>query len=164
MILYNVPGRTGVNLAPETVERLCDLDTVVAVKEASGDLEQASEIHRRCGDRLTILSGEDALTLPMLACGGRGVISVVGNILPAKMSALNEAFLGGNTAKALELHEQLLPISKAMFFETNPIPVKTAMNHLGLAAGGFRLPLVAMAEDNKRRLLDVLETAGVRAV
>ncbi|MBD3315470.1 MAG: 4-hydroxy-tetrahydrodipicolinate synthase [Chitinivibrionales bacterium] len=161
MVLYNVPGRTGVNMAPETVERLCEFDAVVAVKEASGNVAQVSEIHRRCGDRLKILSGEDALTLPILSCGGKGVISVVGNILPAGMKAMIDAFFSGKVAEALKVHEEIWPVSQAMFLETNPIPVKVAMNHLGLAAGGYRLPLVPMSEDNKRRLIDVLETAGV---
>lgn len=163
MILYNVPGRTGVNMAPETVERLCGLETVVGIKEASGDVEQVSEIHRRCGDRLTILSGEDALTLPILSCGGKGVISVVGNIMPDTMSAMIDAYLSAEVAKALQIHEKLLPVSQAMFIETNPIPVKTAMNHMGLAAGSFRLPLVPMADDNKRQLVAVLESAGIAA-
>ncbi len=157
VVVYNVPSRTGVNIQPETLERLCEFPEIVAVKEASGDLSQVSEIHRRCGDRLTILSGDDGLTLPILSLGGKGVISVVGNILPAKMSKMVEAFLKKQNDEALALHEELLPICDAMFFETNPIPVKTAMNYLGLSGGSFRLPLVSMQKHNKERLLSVLK-------
>lgn len=161
VVLYNVPGRTGVNLLPETVERLCAFKNIVAVKEASGNLLQISEIHRRCGDRITILSGDDALTLPILACGGVGVISVVGNILPAKMSSMITAFLNGNMKEALKLHEELLPVSNAMMMETNPIPVKTAMNYLKFSAGIFRLPLVSMNDDNKQHLISVIKEYNV---
>jgi 4-hydroxy-tetrahydrodipicolinate synthase len=164
IVVYNVPGRTGVNLAPETLERLCEFETVAAVKEASGDVLQASEIHRRCGDRLAILSGDDALTLPMLACGGSGVISVVANIVPERMIAMIDAFCSGKQDEARELHEQLLPLSQAMFIETNPIPIKTAMNHIGLSAGSLRLPLVEMQPDNKEKLISVLSACDVRQV
>lgn len=157
MVLYNVPGRTGVNLQPETVERLCDVSNIVAIKEASGDIHQVSEIHRRCGDRLAILSGEDALTLPLLSVGSRGVISVTANILPAKMSSLIDLYLTGDISTALTIHEELLPLCDAMFFETNPIPVKTAMNLIGMNGGSFRLPLVPMGQHNKNRLISVLK-------
>jgi 4-hydroxy-tetrahydrodipicolinate synthase len=158
MVLYNVPGRTGVNMLPETVERLSRLPQVVAVKEASGNLTQISEIHRLCGDRITLLSGDDALTLPILACGGTGVISVTGNILPAKMSRMVELWLSGDRAGALELHEELLPISQAVFIETSPTPVKTCMNEAGLAAGPVRLPLADMLDANREKLLAVWRT------
>lgn len=164
IVVYNVPGRTGVNLLPETLERLCEFDSIIAVKEASGNLLQVSEIHRRCGDRLTILSGDDALTLPMLTCGGKGVISVIGNILPSKMSEMIKAFFDRRMDDALTLHEELLPVSNALFIETNPIPVKTAMNYLGLHAGTLRLPLVAMSESNKQRLISVLQSNNVNPV
>ncbi|MFP4416592.1 MAG: 4-hydroxy-tetrahydrodipicolinate synthase [Fibrobacterota bacterium] len=162
IVVYNVPGRTGVNLQPETMERLCEFDNVVAVKEASGNVTQVSEIHRRCGERISILSGDDALTLPILCVGGSGVISVVGNFIPDRMSAMVSAFLDGDTQKAREIHEGILPIAQAMFIETNPIPVKTAMNHLGLSAGSFRLPMVAMTEDNKQKLISVLNSGNVK--
>ncbi len=164
VVIYNVPGRTGVNLLPETLERLCEFDTIIAVKEAAGNLLQISEIHRRCGDRLTILSGDDQLTLPILACGGKGVVSVVGNILPAKVSEMIKAFSDCRMDDALTLHEELLPVSNAMFIETNPIPVKTAMNYLGLHAGSLRLPLVPMGEGNKQRLISVLQSNNVSPV
>ncbi len=161
VVVYNVPGRTGVNLLPETIERLCEFETIVAIKEASGDLLQISEIHKRCGDRLTILSGDDALTLPSLVCGSSGVISVIGNILPAKMTAMIQAFFEKRIDDALAIHEELLAVSNSMFIETNPIPVKTAMNYLGLSAGSFRLPLVSMADNNKEQLISVLNAHGI---
>lgn len=160
IVLYNVPSRTGVNLLPETIERLCKHENIVAVKEAGGNVQQVSEIHRRCGERLTILSGDDPLTLPILACGGKGVISVVANIVPEKMIAMINAFFAKDTGRALSLHEALLPLSQAMFIETNPIPVKTAMNLLGRIAGTLRLPLVAMGERNKQELIAVLRRYG----
>jgi 4-hydroxy-tetrahydrodipicolinate synthase len=160
IVVYNVPGRTGVNLLPTTLERLCEFKNIVAVKEASGNVLQISEIHRRCGDRLTILSGDDALTLPILVCGGSGVISVVGNFAPDRMIAIINAFMDGDLKKALALHEDLMPVSQAMFIETNPIPVKTAMNLLGMNAGSLRLPMVPMSESNKRELVAVLHKHG----
>jgi 4-hydroxy-tetrahydrodipicolinate synthase len=160
IVLYNVPGRTGVNMLPETVERLCAFENIVAVKEASGNVLQISEIHRRCGDRLTILSGDDSLTLAILACGGKGVISVVGNFAPEKMIAMINAFLAKDTVTALKLHEELMPLSQSMFIETSPIPVKTAMNLLGMNAGPLRLPLVAMSERNKAELTNVIRSYG----
>jgi 4-hydroxy-tetrahydrodipicolinate synthase len=157
IVLYNVPGRTGVNLQPETIERLTAFPTIIAVKEASGDIRQVSEIHRRCGERISILSGDDALTLPMLSIGAKGVVSVVANILPQKMVSLINHFLQGNCTEALAEHETLVPLCDAMFIETNPIPVKTAMNLIGKNAGCFRLPLVPMDTGNKALLTDVLK-------
>ncbi|MDD5673894.1 MAG: 4-hydroxy-tetrahydrodipicolinate synthase [Chitinivibrionales bacterium] len=164
VVVYNVPGRTGVNITPETLERLCEFSHIVGVKEASGNLIQISEIHRRLGDRLTILSGDDALTLPILACGGSGVVSVTANIWPEKVVAMIAAFQRHDSAAALALHEELLPVSNALFLETSPIPVKTAMNHLGLAAGDLRLPLCAMSEGHKQTLLAVLARKGISKV
>jgi 4-hydroxy-tetrahydrodipicolinate synthase len=160
IVVYNVPSRTGVNLLPETLERLCEFKNIIAVKEASGNILQISEIHRRCGDRLAILSGDDALTLPILACGGKGVISVVANIAPEKLIAMVNAFFEHDMQTALSFHETLMPLSQAMFIETNPIPVKTAMNLLGMNAGPLRLPLVPMNERNKAELSSVLQKYG----
>lgn len=162
IVVYNVPGRTSVNLLPQTMERLCEFDSIVAVKEASGDIAQVSEIHRRCGDRISILSGDDGLTLPMLACGGSGVVSVVGNFIPDRMSAMVAAFLNGELQEARTLHEAIMPIAQSMFLETNPSPVKTAMNYLGLDAGTLRLPMVEMTEDNKKKLISVLNAGNVK--
>ncbi|MDR0331194.1 MAG: 4-hydroxy-tetrahydrodipicolinate synthase [Chitinispirillales bacterium] len=155
MVLYNVPGRTGVNMLPETVERLCGLPQVVAVKEASGDVTQISEIHRRCGDRITVLSGDDGLTLPILSVGGAGVISVIGNVVPSKMSKMVDLYLKGDHAGALKLHEELLPLSKIVFIETSPVPIKACMADKGLAAGPVRLPLAPMIDGNREKLLSV---------
>jgi len=155
MVLYNVPGRTGVNMLPETVERLSVIPQVAAVKEASGNITQISEIHRLCGDRITVLSGDDGLTLPILACGGTGVISVTGNIVPARMSKMVDLYLKGDHAGALKLHEELLPLSQIVFIESNPVPVKVCMADMGLAAGPVRLPLAPMTESNKEKLLPV---------
>jgi len=138
MVVYNVPSRTGVNILPETIERLCEFKNIVAV----------------------ILSGDDPLTLPILACGGAGVISVTANFAPDNIIAMIKAFAAKDTAKALALHEKLLPLSQAMFIETNPIPVKETMNLLGMSAGPLRLPLVAMNERNKQQLIAVLRTCG----
>ncbi len=160
IVVYNVPSRTGVNIQPETLERLCEFRNIVAVKEACGNILQISEIHRRCGERLTILSGDDPLTFPIMGCGGKGVISVVANIAPEKPIAMINAFFANNPQEALALHETLLPLSQAMFIETNPIPVKTAMNLLGMNAGPFRLPLVPMSERNKAELIAVLQRYG----
>lgn len=164
VVIYNVPGRTGVNILPETIERLCKYKNIVAAKEASGDIGQISELHRRCGNRLTILSGDDGLTLPILSVGGSGVISVVANILPQRMSDLVSAYLNGNAVQALAIHEELLPICKALFIETNPIPVKEAMNQLGFSAGPLRLPLVGMSSDNKKKLIAVLTSSGIKSM
>jgi 4-hydroxy-tetrahydrodipicolinate synthase len=164
VVVYNVPSRTSVNINPETVERLCAFKNIIAIKEASGNLLQVSEIHRRCGDRLAILSGDDALTLPILACGGKGVISVVANICPEQMVSLVGAFIAKDVTKALAVHEKLLPITNAMFIETNPIPVKTAMNYLGMSAGRLRLPLVSMSSDNEQKLIAVLKANGVSPI
>ena len=160
IVVYNVPSRTGVNILPETLERLCEFKNIIAVKEACGNILQISEIHRRCGERLTILSGDDPLTLPILACGGKGVISVIANIAPDRPTAMINAYFANDIKGALALHEALLPLSQAMFIETNPIPVKTAMNLLGMNAGPLRLPLAPMSERNKTELVAVLQKNG----
>ena len=157
IVLYNVPGRTGVNLSPETIERLCEFSNIIAVKEASGDIAQVTEIHRRCGERIAILSGDDALTLPFLSVGAQGVISVVANIIPQKMVSLIKNFEASNIIQALQIHEYLFPLCQAMFYETNPVPVKTAMNLIGKIGKTLRLPLVSMENKNKQRLISVLQ-------
>ncbi len=161
LMLYNVPGRTGVNIDPATVERLCDHDNIVAVKEASGDVEQVSEIIARCGPRIDLLSGDDAITLPILSAGGRGVVSVVGNIIPGLMLKLISLFNEGKQTEATELHLKLLPLCQAIFLETNPVPVKEAMNMIGKEIGGPRLPLVGLREENRIKLREVLTDFGL---
>jgi len=158
MLVYNVPGRTGVNMLPETVERLCDIPQVVAIKEASGNITQISDIHRRCGDRLAVLSGDDGMTLPVLACGGVGIVSVIGNIVPGKMSKMVDLYFKGDHAGALKLHEELLPLSQIVFIDTNPVPVKACMNDLGLAAGPVRLPLAPMSDATMEKLMACWKT------
>lgn len=140
VVLYNVPGRSGVALAPATVERLSKHQNVVAIKEATGSLDSASEICMRCPE-LALLSGDDPLTLPFASVGGVGVVSVVSNILPGRVAALCSAFLEGRWAEALAIHRELFNFGKAMFIETNPIPVKAAMKLLGRDSGALRLPM-----------------------
>ncbi|MBM3262876.1 MAG: 4-hydroxy-tetrahydrodipicolinate synthase [candidate division Zixibacteria bacterium] len=161
LIVYNVPGRTGVNVLPETLAEVMQIDAVVAVKEASGNLEQIGLIGALCGDRITLLSGDDTLTLPVLSVGGRGVISVVANIIPRDVADMVRLYANGHHADALERFRRQLPLSKAMFIETNPIPVKTAVGLLGLAGEDMRLPLVPMEEGNRAKLARTLCAYGL---
>ncbi len=157
LILYNIPGRTGVNMMPETVARLAGLERVSAIKEASGSLVQMMEIIRVCGDRITLLSGDDGLTLPILAIGGKGVISVTANILPKALKQMIDAFNAGNLEKAREIHYRFLPLHDAMFIETNPIPVKAALVLMGKCSDSLRLPLTSLSEPNVEKLKRVLK-------
>ncbi len=154
-IIYNVPGRTARNVPPEVIERLAERENIVAVKEASGDLGQASRL--AANTPLTILSGDDALTLPILAVGGKGVISVASNVVPAEMRALVESYLAGDADKALAVHRKLFALFKALFIETNPIPVKAALAEMGRISEEYRLPLVSMKEENRRELVTALK-------
>ncbi|MCM2359516.1 MAG: 4-hydroxy-tetrahydrodipicolinate synthase [Geobacteraceae bacterium] len=156
-ILYNVPGRTGVNLLPETVARLAPHGNIVAIKEATGSLQQASEVIALCGDRLDVLSGDDFITFPMMACGAKGVISVLANIMPREVAELTDAFYAGDLARARELHLQTLKIGNAMFIESNPIPVKTALGLMGKCSDEVRLPLCPMGEGNKAKLAGIMK-------
>jgi 4-hydroxy-tetrahydrodipicolinate synthase len=151
-VLYNVPGRTGINLLPETVARLAELKEIVAIKEASGNLGQMAEIISLVGDKITLLSGDDNLTLPVLAIGGKGVISVVANIIPADTSNLVKAWEAGNIKEATDIYYKLLPLCKAMFYETNPVPVKTALALMGMIGDEMRLPLAPLSKDNLAKL------------
>jgi 4-hydroxy-tetrahydrodipicolinate synthase len=160
-VLYNVPGRTGVNMLPETVARLAELSEVVAIKEASGNLGQMAEIIKLAGDKITLLSGDDNLTLPVLALGGKGVISVIANIVPKDSADMVKAWEDGEISKARELFYKLLPLSQAMFFESNPIPVKTSLSLMGRIDGEMRLPLAPMSSTNRERLIKVLEEYGL---
>ena len=161
LMVYNVPARTGVNLQPATAERLSRIDTIMAIKEASGDLNQVSEIVDRCGDRVSVFSGDDSLFLPILSVGGVGVVSVVGNLVPRDLRALYEAYRESNLPKLREAHRKLFPLCQAMFYETNPIPVKTALNVLGRDVGDLRLPLTPMSDPNKKRLVETMEAYGL---
>jgi 4-hydroxy-tetrahydrodipicolinate synthase len=161
IILYNIPGRTGVNMLTETVATLAELQNIVGMKEASGSLEQMTEVISVCGDRLTVVSGDDALTLPLMAVGGKGVISVVANIVPKETAEMTRAALNGDWKRAKEIHLRLFPLVKAMFYETNPIPVKTAMQMLGRLNGELRLPLCPMSQANRDKLQKALRAYGL---
>lgn len=161
IILYNVPGRTSVNLLPSTVARLAEIPQIMGIKEATGDMKQVSEIIRLCGDKITVLSGDDFTNLTLLALGGKGAISVTANICPGDMAELFNAWERGDIAKARQLHYKLEPINKVMFIETNPIPVKTALSMIGKITEEFRLPLCEMSQSNKEKLAEVLRNAGL---
>ncbi|BAI79726.1 dihydrodipicolinate synthase [Deferribacter desulfuricans SSM1] len=161
IILYNVPGRTAVNMLPETVIELSKIKNIVGVKEASGSLDQAAEIIAGTDDSFALLSGEDSLTYPLLCLGAKGVISVATNIVPELMAELVDSFFAGDINKAKELHYKLFPLFKAIFFETNPIPVKKALYLMGLIEDEIRLPLVPMTEANTERLRKVLLDLGL---
>ncbi|HML77431.1 4-hydroxy-tetrahydrodipicolinate synthase [Geobacter sulfurreducens] len=156
-ILYNVPGRTGVNMLPETVARLAPHTNIVAIKEATGSLQQASEILALCGDQIDVLSGDDFITFPMMACGAKGVISVLANIMPKAVADLTDAFFAGDLETARRLHLNTLKISNAMFIESNPIPVKTALGLMGKCSDEVRLPLCPMSEGNKAKLTAIMK-------
>jgi len=159
IIVYNVPSRTGVSISAETVARLAEFDNIVAIKEATGDIDQASQILNLCD--ITVLSGDDSLTLPIMSIGGKGVVSVLANILPREVSELTSSFLKGEIKNAQRLHNSLFPVCKAMFIETNPISVKTAMKLLGRLNGEMRLPLCDMSDEHKRQLKIALEKYGL---
>lgn len=161
IVLYNVPGRTAVNILPSTVARLAEVRNIVAIKEATGDMKQASELIRLCGDRITVLSGDDFTTLPLLALGGRGVISVTANIAPHEVSEMCRLWEEGNMEEARRLHYRLEPLNSAMFIETNPIPVKTALSMMKKIKEEFRLPLCEMSEPNKEKLRKTLVEFGL---
>ncbi len=162
IILYNIASRTGVNIEPETIARLAkDCKNIVGVKEASGSLDQMSRIKALCGEKFDLISGDDSLTLPVLGIGGTGIISVVANIVPADVAELVKAFERNDIKRAQELHYKLLPLIKAMFLETNPIPVKTAMGLLGMCEPDLRLPMCAMSQDNLEKLKKALKDYGL---
>lgn len=156
LMLYNIPGRTSCSLAPETVARLLDLPNVVSFKAASGTTEEVSQLRALCGDRLAIYSGDDSLTLPMMAVGAVGVVSVASHLAGPAIRAMVEAFAGGDTAAALALHDRLLPLCKALFCTTNPIPVKAALELSGWPVGAPRLPLVSAGADVREHLAATL--------
>ena len=161
IIMYNIPGRTGVNMLPDTVATLAELQNIVGMKEASGSLEQMTEVISLCGEQITVVSGDDTLTLPLMVVGGKGVISVIANILPKESAELTHAALNGDWKRAKELHLRLFPLCKAMFYETNPGPVKTAMQILGRINGELRLPLAPMSEANREKLQKALKAYGL---
>ena len=161
LVVYNIPGRTGSNILPSTLGRLADVEKVVGVKEACGDIAQISEVIAACPEEFSVLSGDDALTLPLCAIGGQGVISTSSNVAPREMVELVRAVRGGDLPRARELHYRLLPLFDALFCETNPIPVKTAVALLAGIGEEIRLPLTPLTEPNRERLQLVLKELGI---
>jgi 4-hydroxy-tetrahydrodipicolinate synthase len=161
MVLYNVPSRTGVSLAPETIAKLAEHPRIAAIKEASGSLDQASAIRARSG--IAILAGDDALYLPLLAVGARGVVSVAGHLVPREMDAIHAHVSAGRFAEAETIHRKLTPLFRALFLETNPAPVKHALMRLGMMAGELRLPLVPVRPETAAIIEQTLERIGVVA-
>ncbi|MCY1047075.1 4-hydroxy-tetrahydrodipicolinate synthase [Corallococcus sp. bb12-1] len=161
LIAYNVPGRTGVDLLPETALKLCDIPEVVALKEATGNLARTVDLLELCGERLTLLSGDDFTVLPFIACGGQGVISVSSNVAPRMMADLVAAARGGDIAKARGLQVRMNALHRLLFVESNPIPVKWALHLMGLFGPEVRLPLVPMGEANAAKLKDALAHLGL---
>jgi 4-hydroxy-tetrahydrodipicolinate synthase len=160
VVLYNIPGRCGAGMTPETIARLAELENIVAVKEATGSLDQASEIAMRCN--ITIVSGDDSLTLPLASVGGKGVISVVANIVPADVKAMTDLILEGDLVSARQWHRKLFALSKNMLtLATNPIPIKAAMAMLNMASEELRLPMTPLEETKKELLQKTLEEYGL---
>lgn len=157
IVLYNVPGRTGVNMLPETVARLAEIPTIVGIKEASGSLSQVSEIINLCRKDFNVVSGDDVNTLPIMAVGGKGVISVTANIAPRLVSSMVRAFEEGRLEEAQKLHHHLLPLHNSMFLQTNPIPVKTALGMMGMISSEMRLPLCPMPAELDDKLKKILK-------
>ena len=161
LLVYNIPGRTASNVLPETIAQLARHPQIVGVKEASGNLDQMAEVIRTCPDDFSVLSGDDALTLPLLGIGGRGVISTSANVAPREMAELVSAFREGDTVRAREIHYRLMPLFDALFCETNPIPVKTALAMMGVIGPEIRLPLLPLSEPHQEPLRAVLKDLGV---
>jgi 4-hydroxy-tetrahydrodipicolinate synthase len=161
IILYSVQGRTGVNLEPNTVKRLAEIENIVGIKEASGNVSQMAAILNAVPNEFIVLSGDDAITLPVISLGGRGVISVVSNEIPAEMSQLTRLALNGDFPGARVIHRRYHPLMEINFVESNPIPVKAAMAEMGLLEGAWRLPLVAPKAENQARIRAVLEALGL---
>ena len=161
IVLYNVPGRTSLNMLPQTVARLAEIRNIVAIKEASGNMAQVSEVLRLCGSELTVLSGDDFTTFPLMTLGGKGTISVSANVAPDDVSAMCRALEEGRIDEARKLHFKLEPLNKGMFIETNPISVKTALSLMGKIHEELRLPLCPMSSENREKLKNVLINYGL---
>jgi 4-hydroxy-tetrahydrodipicolinate synthase len=159
IVLYNVPSRTGINMLPETIARLSKVPNIVAIKEANPSLDQVSRTLSLCD--ITVLSGNDSVTLPILSVGGEGVVSVAANVVPKKMHQLVENFKKGNISEARKIHYELVPLFEALFYETNPIPVKETLAMMGKIQPNFRMPLCRMTEEKKARLVKVLKDLGL---
>lgn len=161
LIIYNIPGRTGSKIEPETLARLAEIKNVAGVKEATGSVDQAIDVIRLCGDRLAVYSGEDSLTYSLMALGGKGVISTVANIAPKEMAGLAEACLKGDWEKGRALQFKLVPLIRSVFIETNPIPIKTALALMGKCSGDLRLPMTPMSEGNLKKLKQAVADFGL---
>jgi 4-hydroxy-tetrahydrodipicolinate synthase len=161
VVVYTIPGRSVVNITPDTIHKLSSVKNIAAVKEASGNLSQMGDIIAACGDRLPVLSGDDALTLPLMALGGKGVISVAANVIPRQMADLVAAGLAGDFAKAKAQHYKLLPLFRALFLETNPIGIKAAVARLGWSGPEIRLPLTPLEPANQAKLDEALRGLGL---
>ena len=156
IVPYNIPGRTGVNLMPAMVAKLAKIKNIVGIKEASGSIKQMSDIIELCPDKFAVLSGDDNFTLPLLAIGGAGVISVISNVAPADMAGLVDAFAAGDIKKAKAFHYKMSALMEALFIEVNPIPVKAALAMMGKIKEEYRLPLCKMSEENREKLKKVM--------
>lgn len=161
LIVYNIPGRTGSKIEPETLARLSEIENIAGVKEATGSVDQAIDVIRLCGDRLAVLSGEDSLTFSLMALGGKGVISTVANIAPKEMAELTGACLKGNWERGREIQFKLVPLIRSLFTESNPIPVKTALSLMGKCGADLRLPLTPMSEGNLKKLKQAMGAFGL---
>ncbi|MGM0851494.1 MAG: 4-hydroxy-tetrahydrodipicolinate synthase [Bacillota bacterium] len=157
VMLYNIPGRSSVNVTPETIIRLSEIENIVAVKEASGDLDSMTEIISHTSDDFMLYSGDDGLTLPVLSIGGTGIVSVASHIIGNEMQEMVAAYTGGNHSKAAGLHQRLLPVMKGLFTSPNPTPVKTALQMKGLDVGSVRLPLIPLTEVERAKLSQLLQ-------
>jgi len=157
LIMYNIPGRTGINMLPETVRRLAEVPQIVGIKEAAGSMDQMSELKKNVPAEFAIYSGEDSLTLPMLALGGTGVIGVASHVVGKQVKEMIEAYRAGDPARALRLHLLLYPVFRGIFVTTNPIPIKYILNKMGFQVGGCRLPLTEPSESDKKFLDDLTE-------
>ncbi|WP_331346352.1 4-hydroxy-tetrahydrodipicolinate synthase [Cellvibrio sp. UBA7661] len=160
-VLYNVPGRTGVDMKPETVLRLAKVPNIVGIKEATGDLERAKVLIEQAPSSFAIISGDDATAADLILLGGKGDISVTANVVPAAIARMCELALAGNASEALAINERLLPLHTAMFVESNPIPVKWALEHMGMIQSGIRLPLTRLSEQYHQQLKSAMQLAGV---
>jgi len=161
IIVYNIPGRTGSRIEPETLARMSEIKNIAGVKEATGSVDQAIDVIRLCGDRLAVYSGEDSLIFSLMALGGKGVISTVANVAPKETAALTEACLSGNWQKGRELQFKLMPLIRSLFIESNPIPAKTALSLMGKCSSDLRLPLTPMAEGNVQKLKQTMGDFGL---
>ena len=161
IIVYNIPGRTASKIEATTIARLAELDEIVGLKEATGSLDEAQEVVRLCGDRIAVYAGDDSLTLPILAVGGCGVISVIANLMPRESQEVVDAARRGDWSRAREIHFRMLPLMRALFLESNPIPAKAALQAMGICGDEVRLPLTPMTEEPRRKLLAVLKDYGL---